>query len=295
MNELKKIAITTDTNSGMMPGETDAQGIFVLPMPFVIDGEVLLESVDLSRADFYQKLKAKTNITTSQPSVGEVTEFWRSILQEYDQIVHIPTSSGLSNAYSTALSLANDEEFAGRVFVVNNLRIAVCLKSSAFDAAKLRAQGKSAQEIREILEANAGEYSLYLSLETMEYLKRGGRISPAAAAIGSLLKLRPILRLIGGKLDKFAVPRTLQKAKDTLITAIKKDLTETYKEALEKGEIRLVVAHNENHDEAEAFESEMKKLFPDIPFLSCDELSLSIACHTGPGSLAFGIIRVINE
>ena len=295
MNTTKKIAITTDTNSGMMPHESEELGIFVLPMPFVVNGEVLLESVDLSREDFYTQLKAKANITTSQPSTVEVSEFWRNILKEYDEIVHIPTSSLLSAACSTALNLANEEEFAGKVFVVNNLRIAVALKASAYDAAKLRDQGKSAEEIRSFLEENAKEYSIYLSLETMEYLKRGGRISPAAAAIGSLLKLRPVLHLSCGKLDKFAVPRTSQKAKDIMKAAVVKDLNEVYKDALEKGEIRLVVAHNENHDEAKAFEAEMKKAFPNIPFLSCDELSLSIACHTGPGALAFGVIRVVNE
>ncbi len=292
MNQMK-IAITTDTNSGMMPGESEAQSIFVLPMPFIIDNEVLLESVDLSREDFYEKLKAKANITTSQPSVGEVSEFWRNILKDYDQIVHIPTSSNLSNSYSTAVSLAKDEEFDGKVFVVNNLRMSVCLKSSAYDAAKLRDKGMSAEEIRSELEAHAKEYSLFISLETMEYLKRGGRITPAAAAIGSLLKLRPVLRLVGGKLDKFAVPRTLQKAKDAVIAAVKEDLAGEYKEAVEKGEVRLVVAYNENREAALAWEEELKKLFPNIPFLSCDEMSLSIACHTGPGSLAFGIIRVL--
>ena len=294
MNPMK-IAITTDTNSGMMPGEGDAQSIFVLPMPFIIDNEVLLESVDLSRDDFYEKLKAKANITTSQPSVGEVSEFWRNILKNYDQIVHIPTSSNLSNSYSTAVSLAKDEEFDGKVFVVDNLRMSVCLKSSAYDAAKLRDKGLSAEEIRTELEARAKEYSLFISLETMEYLKRGGRITPAAAAIGSLLKLRPVLRLVGGKLDKFAVPRTLQKAKDAVIAAVKEDLAGEYKEAVEKGEVRLVVAYNENREAALAWEEELKKLFPNIPFLSCDEMSLSIACHTGPGSLAFGIIRIVNN
>ena len=294
MNQMK-IAITTDTNSGMMPNEGQEQGIFVLPMPFIIDNEVFLESVSLSREDFYEKLKAKANITTSQPSVGEVSEFWRNILKEYDQIVHIPTSSHLSNAYSTAVSLAKDEEFAGKVFVVNNLRMAVCLKASAYDGAKLRDQGKSAEEIRTELENRAKDYSLFIALETMEYLKRGGRITPAAAAIGTLLKLRPVLRLIGGKLDKFAVPRTLQKAKEAIVAAVKADLAGEFKDALEKGEVRLVVAYNENRDAALAFEEEMKKLFPDIPFLSCDEMSLSIACHTGPGTLAFGIVRVVTD
>lgn len=292
---MMKIAITTDTNSGMMPNEASEKGIFVLPMPFIINNEVFLESVDLSREDFYQQLRAKANITTSQPSVGEVSEFWRNILNDYDQIVHIPTSSKLSNSFATALSLANEEEFAGKVFVVDNLRMSVALKASAYDAATLRDQGKTAEEIREILQAKANEFFLLISLESMEYLKRGGRVSPTAAAIGTLLKLRPILQLNEGRLDKFAVPRTAQKAKDIIKATLKEKLDGPFKEAVKKGEARLVVAHNENAEESANFEAELKTLFPNIPFLSRDEMSLSIGCHTGPGSLACGVVCVINN
>lgn len=285
-----KIAITTDTNSGMVPHEAEEQGIFVLPMPFIIDGVCQLESVELSRDAFYEKLISNANVSTSQPSVGDVTEFWTNILKEYDQIVHIPTSSVLSNSFSTALALAKD--FEGKVFVVDNKRISVALKASVFDAAKLRDKGNSAEEIVRILEERRAEYSIYISLESMKYLKKGGRVSPAAAAIGSILKIRPVLALLGEQLDKFALPRTAQKAKETIKQAIIKDLNEKYGEYVKNGEMRLCIVHAENEQEAVALQAEIEKLCPDVPFLWCDPMSLSIACHTGPGTIALACMRV---
>jgi len=228
---LKKIAIVTDTNSGMMPHESEDLGIFVLPMPFIIDGVCQLESVDLSRDEFYEKLKSESTVSTSQPSVGDVTDFWREILKEYDEIVHIPTSSLLSASFSTAKAQAEDEEFKGKVYCVDNHRISASLKSSVYDAVTLRDAGKTAAEIVEILEAQAKDYAIYFSLESMEYLKKGGRISPAIAAIGSMLKLRPVLRLIGEGLEKFNMPRSLLKAKMIMSDAIKADLNGRFKEA----------------------------------------------------------------
>lgn len=292
MENLKKIAITTDTNSGMLPHENESEGIFVLPMPFVIDSVSLLESVDITREEFYQKLLSGSKVSTSQPSVTDVTEFWSKILEEYDEIVHIPTSSYLSNSCATAQALAKD--FNGKVTVVDNHRISVSLKSSVFDAAKLRDSGKTSAEIAQYLESTAADYSIYFSLESMEYLKRGGRVSPAVAAIGSILKLRPILHLGGEKLDKFALPRTLVKAKELMKSAIAKDLSEKFQKYSDNGEMRLVVVHGENKEDAESFQAEVEKLFPNIPFLWCDPMSLSIACHTGPGTIAVGCIRVVK-
>lgn len=289
---MKKIAITTDTNSGMIPHEYDAQGIFVLPMPFIIDDVCLLESVELSRDDFYQKLMSGSAVSTSQPSIGDVTDFWTEILKEYDEIIHIPTSSLLSNSFATAKVQA--EAFDGKIHMVDNKRISLPLKSSVFDAARLRDKGMSAEEIVEILTAQAADYCVYFSLETMEYLKKGGRISPAVAAIGSILKLRPVLRLQGEGLEKFATPRSLLKAKAMMVDAIKEVLSTTFKEYVDKGEMRLGIIHAENESEAKIFEEEIKKAFPNIPILSCDTMSLSIACHTGPGTLAICCIRV-NE
>ncbi len=291
---MKRIAITTDTNSGMIPNETDEQGIFVLPMPFVIDGTSLLESVELSRENFYDKLISDANISTSQPSVTEVSEFWQDILKNYDEIVHIPTSSVLSNSCSTAMAIAKQDEFAGKVFVVDNRRISIALKSSVLDAAKLREQEKSSEEIKAYLENTASDYSIYLSIENMKYLKKGGRVSPAVAAIGSMLKLRPVLHLGGDKLEKFAIPRTLLKAKETIINAIHKDLTTHFKDALANGEMKLCMAYANNPDDAKTFQAEVEKRFPNVCVLCNDPISLSIACHTGPATIALGCIRVVK-
>ena len=290
--EMKKIAITTDTNSGMLPEETAGEGIFVLPMPFIIDDECLLESVHLSREDFYQKQQEKAKISTSQPSVGDVTEFWTKILEEYDEIVHIPTSSTLSASCDTAKNLAKD--FDGKVHVVDNFRISISLKSSVYDAKKLRDAGKSAQEIRETLENMKFDYTTYFSLESMEYLKRGGRVSAAAATIGSILRLRPILVIEQGKLVKHALPKSLLKAKTMMIEAIKKDLNEKFKEYAEKGEMQLALVYGDNKEDVALFEEEVRKQFPDLPILYNDPMSLSIACHTGPKTFALGLIRTIK-
>ena len=293
MDMMKKIAITTDTNSGMLPHENEDQGIFVLPMPFIIDGVSQLESVDLSREEFYKKLKGNSTVSTSQPSVGDLTEFWQNILKEYDEIVHVPTSAALSASFETAKAQA--KEFGDKVHLVDNRRISVALKSSVFDAATLRDQGKSATEIVEILETRKEDFSIYFSLESMHYLKKGGRISPAAAAIGSILKLRPVLHIgEGGKLEKFALPRTLAKAKDVMKNAIAADIANKFKEYAANDELRLCIVHAENEQEAELFKADLQKLFPKIPFLWCDSMSLSIACHVGPGTLAIACIRVVK-
>ena len=293
MSETKKIAVTTDTNSGLMPRQYDDQGLFVLPMPFVIEGESMLESVTLSRENFYVSLKADKNISTSQPSVTEVTDFWSEILKEYDQIVHIPTSSLLSNACSTAQTLAKD--FEDKVFVVDNLRISEPLKQSAFDAVKLRDSGKTAEEIKAYLESTAGDYELFVSLDSMKYLKKGGRVSPTVATIGSMLKLRPVLKLANGKLEKFAIPRTMQKASELIKTAIATDLKEKYKEYVEKGEMRIGLIYGEDAKDTDALKTELEQLFPSVPVLDSAPMSLSIACHVGPNVIALGLIRVVND
>lgn len=289
--DAKRIAITTDTNSGMFPGEMKELGVFVLPMPFVIDGASMLESVEFSREYFYEKLKSDANISTSQPSTTEVAEFWTEILKEYDEIVHIPTSSLLSNACATAQALSKD--FGGKVRVVDNLRISAPLKASVLDAVKLRDEGKAQEEIATILEENACNYSLYVSTESMHYLKKGGRISAAAAAIGSILKLRPVLHLFAGKLEKHATPRTEQKSMDIMIDSLEADLKERFKEFTDKGEMRISVVYGENKALLDPYLAEISRRLPDIPILLNDPMSLSVACHTGPGSLAVCCTRAL--
>lgn len=289
--DAKRIAITTDTNSGMFPGEMKEQGVFVLPMPFIIDGVSMLESVELSRDYFYEKLKSDSNISTSQPSTAEVSDFWTGILKDYDEIVHIPTSSLLSNSCATAQALAKD--FNGKVRVVDNLRISAPLKTSVFDAVKLRDEGKDTEEIAKILEDSACEYSVYVSTESIHYLKKGGRISAAAAAIGSILKLRPVLHLFAGKLEKHATPRTEQKSIEIMLNAIQSDLTERFKEFTDKGEMRIEVVYGEDKNATLPLLEEIQKRFPNIPVILNDPMSLSVACHTGPGSMAICCTRAL--
>ena len=287
---MKKIAITTDSNSGILPDEYKDKGVFVLPMPFLINDEAYFENVNLTQEGFYQLLDSNASVSTSQPSYGELTDFWENILQEYDEIVHIPMSSGLSKSCENALRIA--EEYNGKVHVVDNRRISVTLKQSVVDAVVLRDKGVSAKEIKGYLESTAGDSSIYIAVDTMKYLKKGGRVTPTAAAIATVLKIKPILSIRGAKLDKFAVARTPQKTKESMKLAMKKDLETTFAEFVDNGEMVLYVAHTNAYEEAEKFANEVRAFFPKIPVTFCDPLSLSVSCHIGPGALAIACARV---
>ena len=284
---MKKIEITTDTNSGMLPHEADDIGLFVLPMPFVINGEPKLDGIDLTREDFYAHQKANSVITTSQPSVVEVSEFWREILKNYDEIVHIPTSSHLSAACSTAQNLANDEEFKGKIFVVDNGKISIPLKRAAYDAVALRAKDLSSQEIVDELMARKDDHSLYFSLESMEYLKRGGRVSATTAAVGTLLGIRPVLHLDVGMLTGFKNPRGLAGAKKTMIEAMRNDLETKFREQYESGAVHLLAASNGSPEMVEKWIGEIRNAFPGME-VQYAPLSLGISCHIGPDALGIG-------
>ncbi len=261
-------------------------------MPFIIDDVPYFEDINLTQDEFYQHLKnPDANVSTSQPSVGDVLDLWNEVLQSYDEIVHIPMSSGISQTCATATALAKD--FGGKVHVVNNQRISVTQKESVFDAIKLLERGKNAEEIKTYLEATKFDSSIYISLDTMKYLKKGGRVTPAAAAIGSILKIKPVLQIQGEKLDKFALARSLPKAKETMKAAIANDLKTRFKAFADNGEMTLSVAHTANFEEAEIFVRELKETFPALPFHYCDPLSLSVACHIGPGALAVTCTRII--
>lgn len=290
---MAKTAIVTDSNSGITQREGKEAGIFVLPMPFLINDTSYFEDINLTQEEFYVHLRdAAANVSTSQPSIGDLLDFWNDILKEYDEIVHIPMSSGLSQSCATATALAKD--FGGKIHVVNNQRISVTLKESVFDALKLRDQGKTAVEIKDYLEQTSLDSSIYIALDTMKYLKKGGRVTPAAAAIGSILKIKPVLQIQGEKLDKFALARSLPKAKETMKEAIRKDISTRFKSYSESGEMCLSVAHTDSFKEAESFAEELKESFPEIPFRFCDPLSLSIACHIGPGALAVTCARYVK-
>ena len=224
---MKKVAIATDSNSGITQKKAKELGISVVPMPFFIDDELYFEDITLTQEQFYEKLQSDCTITTSQPSPADVTDLWDKLLKEYDQVVYIPMSSGLSNSCETAIILSGDYE--GKVFVVDNHRISVTLKRSVLDAIELSKQGKSGEEIKKILEDTKHEASIYITVDTLKYLKQGGRITPAAAAIGTVLNIKPILQLQGEKLDSFAKARGFKQGKNLMLDAMGKDINERFK------------------------------------------------------------------
>lgn len=285
---MRKIAIVTDSNSGITQDEGRKLGISVLPMPFYINEVMYLEGVTLSQEEFYERLKKDEPISTSQPNPGEVCGLWDTLLKEYDEIVHIPMSSGLSASCETAMGLARDYE--GKVQVVDNQRISVTQKQSVLDALALAQAGKNASEIREILEAEKLESSIYITLETLKYLKKGGRITPAAAAIGTVLNLKPVLQIQGEKLDAYSKVRGKKQAKRVMLKALKEDLDNRFAEYAENGDMCLEMAYTGNREEAEEFKKEVQEMFPDYE-IQMDPLSLSVACHIGHGALAVALTK----
>ncbi len=283
---MSKVAIVTDSNSGITQKRGEELGISVLPMPFFIDGELYLEDITLSQEQFYEKLGADSEISTSQPSPGDVMDLWDKLLEDYDEIVCIPMSSGLSSTCETALSLAQD--YDEKVQVVNNQRISVTQEQSVYDAIKLRDEGKSAAEIRQVLEKEKMQASIYITVDTLKYLKKGGRITPAAAAIGTVLNLKPVLQIQGEKLDAFAKVRGWKAAKKTMLNAIEKDLTDRFADV--KDQMVLGMAYTCSKEEADEWKNEIQTRFPDYELVE-GPLSLSIACHIGPGAMAITCMK----
>ena len=281
-----KTAIVTDSNSGITQKQGEELGIYVLPMPFFIGGELYLEDITLSQEQFYEKLGADSEISTSQPSPGDVMDLWDKLLEDYDEIVCIPMSSGLSSTCETALSLAQD--YDEKVQVVNNQRISVTQEQSVYDAIKLRDEGKSAAEIRQVLEKEKMQASIYITVDTLKYLKKGGRITPAAAAIGTVLNLKPVLQIQGEKLDAFAKVRGWKAAKKTMLNAIEKDLTDRFADV--KDQMVLGMAYTCSKEEADEWKNEIQTRLPDYELVE-GPLSLSIACHIGPGAMAITCMK----
>lgn len=287
-----KIAIVTDSNSAITKEEAKKLGIFVLPMPFFINEETHYEGIDLSQEQFYEALKDKSvDVKTSQPTPGAVLDLWEECLKEYDEIVHIPMSSGLSSSCETAMMLSEDYE--GKVFVVNNQRISVTQRQSVLDAITLCRQGKSAAEIKEILEREKLESSIYIMLDTLQYLKKGGRITPAAAALGTILKIKPVLQIQGEKLDAFAKARTVQQGKSIMKTAIHNDIVNRFGGTNEDPKVWISIAHTENMEAALALKEELEEEYPNSE-VHIDPLSLSVSCHIGPGALAIAISKKLD-
>ena len=286
---MNKIRIVTDSNSGITQAEAKELGIFVVPMPFLINGEEYYEDINLTQEQFYVHLRGDASVSTSQPSIASVTELWDELLKEDCEIVHIPMSSGLSETCHTAQSLA--KEYNGKVHVVDNQRISVTQKQSVLDALKLAENGISASQIKEILEQTKRDSSIYIALDTLKYLKKGGRLTPAAALIGSILRIKPVLQIQGEKLDAFKKVLSLKQAKQEMIGAIKHDLSTRFAQFRANGEMTLSVAHTNSFAEADTFRKELEQLFPDVPVLFVDPLSLSVSCHIGPGALAVTATR----
>lgn len=283
---MAKTAIATDSNSGISQEMAKRLGISVIPMPFTIDDQLYFEDVTLTQEQFYEKLQSDCTITTSQPAPGDVMDLWDRLLTEYDEVVYIPMSSGLSNSCETALMLA--EDYDGKVFVVNNQRISVTQKRSVLDAIELAKQGRSGAEIRDFLEETKLESSIYITVDTLKYLKQGGRVTPAAAAIGTILNIKPVLQIQGEKLDSFAKARGFRQAKKIMLDAVEKDMRERF--AGQK--VHLQAAYTCSEADALEWKQEIEERFPGYE-VDLDKLTLSIACHIGPGAIAIACTKAL--
>ncbi len=286
---MSKIAVITDSNAHITPQEAEKLGITVVPMPFTIGDETFYEGISLSREEFYAKMESGANIVTSQPSPSDVMGIWDDALKTHDEVVYIPMSSGLSGSCQSARMLADD--YDGKVQVVNNQRISVTQKRSVLDALEMAEMGMSAAEIREELEHVKYESSIYIMLDTLYYLKKGGRITPAAAAVGTLLRIKPVLQIKGERLDAFSKARTMNQGKNIMINAMKHDI-ETLYGGTDKENVWLYAVHGNVPDQFAEFSQEVRAAFPAFN-VQDDVLSLSIACHIGPGALAIACSKKI--
>ena len=288
---MPRTAIMADSNCGIMPAEEADYGIHILPMPIIIDGKTYFEGIDITMEGFYQKQTSGSVITTSQPSPGDVTDMWDRLLKTYDEIVFIPMSSGLSNTCQTALLLADDEPYKDRVFVVDNHRISVTQALAVLDAKTLADEGKTAREIKDILEKEAMDATIYIAVDTLEYLKKGGRITSAAAALGTILKIKPVLTIQGGKLDSFAKARGMRSAFRVMLDALASDISSRLSHLREQRQLKIGLANTMMEEEKlEQFKNELQSTFPDLELVYFP-LTMSIGTHVGPGGLGIGAVR----
>lgn len=288
---MSKIAVITDSNSGITQSQASELGVFVVPMPFTINNEDYFEDINLSQEQFYQKLAEDACVSTSQPSPDSLMTMWDKVLQDYDQIIYIPMSSGLSGSCQSAMMIAS-EEYEGKVFVVDNQRISVTQRQSALDAKAMADAGLSAEEIVKKLMDNKFESSIYIMLDTLYYLKKGGRITPAAAALGTLLRLKPVLQIQGEKLDAFAKARTSSQGKNIMINAIKADIENRFG-GFDSKDFWISCAYTKDLETASEWKKEVENAFPGVD-INMDPLSLSVACHIGPGALAVTVTKKVH-
>lgn len=288
---MPKIAIMADSNCGIMPSEEDKYGIYILPMPVIVDGKTYSEGTDISLEEFYQRQAQGAVISTSQPSPGDVSVMWDRLLESYDEVVFIPMSSGLSSTCQTAVLMASEEPYRNRVFVVDNHRISVTQALSALEARNLAAAGKNAAEIKAILETEAMDATIYIAVDTLEYLKKGGRITAAAAALGTVLKLKPVLTIQGEKLESYAKARGMKAAFQTMLDALKHDIGTRLAPLRAQGKLKIGLANTAMEKERlEAFKKELAENFPDMEMVYFP-LTASIGTHVGPGGLGIGAVR----
>lgn len=290
---MSKVAVMTDSNSGITQNEAKETGITVLPMPFIIDGKTYYEDISLTQEEFYEKLAQNADVSTSQPSVEDVLKCWDKALEDADELVYIPMSSGLSGSCSTAQMLSRD--YDGKVQVVDNQRISVTQRQSAMDAMELADRGMNAAQIKELLEQEKLQSSIYIMLDTLTYLKKGGRITPAAAALGTALRLKPVLQIQGEKLDAFTIARTKKQGVAKMINAMETDIKERFGGLDNIDNIHIEVAHTANEEAAREFVKELRKHFGVKEEIICDPLSLSVSCHIGPGALAVACSKAIPK
>ncbi len=284
---MKKIGVVTDSHSSISQEMAKELGIYVLPMPFYFDEECFYENIDLSREEFFEKLKTNNKVSTSQPSPEEVMKIWDKALEEYEQILYIPISSGLSGSCSTATGLARDEDYEGKVFVVDNGRVSTPMHRSILDALELIKEGYDAPQIKKILEDARDKMVIYIAVETLEYLKKGGRVSATTAAIGSLLNIKPVLKFDVGILDTYKKCRGFKKAKQVMLEAMKNDLETKFAKEYQNNEVYLLAASSADEETTKEWVDEIKEAFPGMDVL-CDDLSLGVSCHIGPGGLGIG-------
>lgn len=284
---MTSIGIVTDSHSGITQKEAEELGIFVLPMPFYLNEECFYEDITLTRAEFFEKLQTGAEFTTSQPSPGEVMKLWDKALEQYEQILYLPISSGLSGSCATAAALAKEELYENRVFVVDNGRVSTPLHRSILDALELIREGYNAPQIKQLLKEVRDKMVIYIGVETLEHLKRGGRITPATASIGTLLNIKPVLKFDVGQLDTYKKCRGFEKAKRTMLEAMQHDLETAFKEEYDNGEVYLLAASSASPEATAAWVKEIEESFPGMPVM-CDNLSLGVSCHIGAGGLGIG-------
>ena len=290
---MKKVALVVDNSGSLTKEEMEKIHITkMIPISFIVNGEEYYENQNMTYEEFYKFLAdKKTDVSTSQPSIEMIKEEWRGILKDYDEIVYIILSSGLSESCNTAINASHTDEFEGKVFVVNNQRVAYTNKMAMFEARDMIDNGKSGKEIKEYLEKTRSECGIYIAVDTLKYLKKGGRVTPAAAAIGTLLNIKPILQIHGGKLDAYAKVMSMKQARAKMISATRKEILERFPEEAKEGKVYIGMAHsnaNLNAQELKDFREEVARAFPEYPFFTFDPLPLFIVCHTGPNAMAVG-------